>query len=82
MRRILQGTRFAHSANKPTDAAAGQSVRNILKGMANALQGIRSWSKLIPDKESHRRKSSLMKIHNAVSDSSCKGLAFKASPER
>lgn len=30
MRRILQGTRCSHSANKPTDAAAGQSVRIVL----------------------------------------------------
>lgn len=29
--KISSGIQFAHSVNKPTDAAAGQSVGNILK---------------------------------------------------
>lgn len=42
VKRILHGTRFALSANKPTDAAAGQSVRNILTRITNVWQETRS----------------------------------------
>lgn len=74
------GTWFAHSANKPTDAAAGQSVRNILKGMASVLQ------KLTKLDQAHIRPAgatlSLMKtMRRDFLIAAAKVLAFKASPE-